>query len=714
MTARVACRGAGVGVVSLALLITLFGSAAAAPEAETPSIRDRVAQYQAARARAGDFLLSPLEVVERLLRRRAITVLDVRSRGRFKAVHLRGARSFPLQELFRAIRTGRVPGRVLIVVDDTGDQAIEVMVALRLTGREAFAMAGGMTSLRRLLAGSLQVPERSPVSGHAAQARALLVGSSAGSALEPADRWSIPAPVGLAAAVLLAAVLYVRARLARRRRRPLVEAFGIIERNQLSYFGHAAGTLQGALGSGRLRRREAAEARFGLAYVRARSGRLRSASEDLDQLIASGHRDPYALHLDLWVKVQQGDDEAAAARYQESSEQLARLLPSRELASIASLRLARRALAARKLDDTLKRFSEVRNLAVLAARLPEGLEDLPTAFAVEALQDDRVPDAADRFQRAAAAAEPGSDQALAARLGTLLCRWRQRGGPLPEGFQDELAATAEQVRAGIGAAEPDDGDDPDERRLLLRNLLLWQAVACIAGWLSRPEGRGLPASERARLYRLLEELRRVDSSLADPYLLDGLVGYAFASSDTERDRAVEALEQARLLGVRLPEVVSILAREQGRTGSSAGGPEEWADAVRRYLSDPRAPLELRRRLQQLAAGLTRHAPLLREDLELAEFQVVPTLGDLQNRGLVLQRRVRRLLLLGPPDAGWGPAREVDQLMEQLQTATQSLESAAKAFTRVEWELIVRTGSLLLAGEHGTTERGSDGTVEAGP
>jgi rhodanese-related sulfurtransferase len=241
------------------------------------------------------FSLSPLEVVERLLRRRAITVLDVRSRGRFKAVHLRGARSFPLQELFRAIRTGRVPGRVPIVVDDTGDQAIEAMVALRLTGREAFAMAGGMTSLRRLLAGSLQVPERSPVSGHAVQARALLVGSSAGSALEPADRWSIPAPVGLAAAVLLAAVLYVRARLARRRRRPLVEAFGIIERNQLSYFGHAAGTLQGALGSGRLRRREAAEARFGLAYVRARSGRLRSASEDLDQLIASGHRDPYAL-----------------------------------------------------------------------------------------------------------------------------------------------------------------------------------------------------------------------------------------------------------------------------------------------------------------------------------------------------------------------------------------------------------------------------------
>jgi hypothetical protein len=171
------------------------------------------------------------------------------------------------------------------------------------------------------------------------------------------------------------------------------------------------------------------------------------------------------------VKVQQGDDEAAAARYQESSEQLARLLPSRELASIASLRLARRALAARKLDDTLKRFSEVRNLTILAARLPEGLEDLPTAFAVEALQDDRVPDAADRFQRAAAAAEPGSDQALAARLGILLCRWRQRGGPLPEGFQDELAATAEQVRAGIGAAEPDDGDDPDERRLLLRNVL---------------------------------------------------------------------------------------------------------------------------------------------------------------------------------------------------------------------------------------------------
>lgn len=694
MSARAATPGAAAALCVGLLLALLGGSPAAAQEA--PSVRERVADYDAARARAGDFLLSPREVVERLLAGRKMTLLDIRGRGAYAAAHLRGARSLPFKELLRAIRTERVPGRSAVVVVDEGDnQAVEAMVALRLTGWQAFAMTGGMGALRRLLAEPPQAPG-SAIADDPARARALLVGTQAEVALERPGLLRGRFLPWLAAALLLAAaVLYARARLARRRRRPLREAFEVLEQNRVLSFEAAEARLQRALG-GRLSRREAAEASFALAYVRTRLGELQRASDGLDQLIAAGHRHPTVLYLDLWVKVRRGD-EAAAARYEQSADALGHILHSRSLASIAFLRLARRAVARRKVDDALKYFKEVRNLAVLADRVPEGLEDLPVAVGVEALLEGQVADAADRFERAGDGAEQGSGRALAARLGSLLCRWRQRDGRLPIGFEEELAAVVDEVRAGLQGADPDDRG-LQERRRLHRDLLLWQAMARLAGWQGRWVGRGVPADERERLGELLDELRRVDADMADPYLLEGLVGYAFGAPGPEHDRAVEALQQASDRGVSLPEVLTILEREQVRSGRAAGRVEEWLDAVRGYLSDPRTPEELRRRLQRQVAGLTRHTPLLREDLELAQFQVVPTLGDLHNRSQLLQRRVRRLFPPAAHGAGRDGAPDADRLLEPLEQATQLLGAAAQAFTTAELELLVLVGGLLLAGE----------------
>jgi rhodanese-related sulfurtransferase/tetratricopeptide (TPR) repeat protein len=688
-------RGGAVSLLCLALLLVQPGGpSGAAPKA--PSVRERAAAYEAARARAGDFLLSPLEVVERMLARRPMTVLDIRARRQFAAAHLRGARSLPFRRLLRAIRSGDVGGRGLLVVVDEGDnQAIEAMVALRLTGRPAYAMAGGMASLRRLLAGSLEVPKGSPLAGRGAQARALLVGAGAQAALDRSDPsrgqllgW------GLAAALVATVLLLLRARLVRRRRRPLVEAFELLQNNREQSFGAAATRLQGAL-AGRLSRRERAEARFGLAYARARLGQLRRATDELDQLIASGQRDPSTLYLDLWVKVRYGDDKEAAARYEEYQEVLARLPHSRYLASIAFLRLGRSAFAHRKVDDAIKRFDQIRDLTVLAGRVPAGYRQLPVAVGVELLLDNDVPGAADRFNRAAQGAEEGSELQLTAQLGSLLCRWRQDEAGRAIGVERELTSVLERVRAGAAAAGAD--DERERWRLLVRDLLLWQAVACVAGWQRLPLGQGLPAVERERLRQRIDELGRADPDLADPYLLDGLVGYAFGVPGPEQDRAVEALDQARNRGVDLPEVLWILAREQDRTGRPAGDPADWADPVRDYLSDATTPLELRRRLQLQEAGLTRHAPLLPEDLQVTQVQRVPTLQDLRNRSQLLQRRVRRLLGSGGGEDGNGTVAAC-QLLERLEAATRLLDDAANTFTDAEWELVALAGRRLLGDE----------------
>jgi rhodanese-related sulfurtransferase len=189
----------------------LGGQAAAADR--SPSVQDRVKAYRQARARAGDFLLSPQQVVERLLSRRPPVVIDVRTAKRFAASHLRGARPVPLPTLLQRSRIDRVPRRTVVVVDEGGSDAIEAMVVLRLAGRDAFAMTGGMRALRRLLAKPPTAVEGSPAAGR--RARALLVGSAADAQLRAAGGdpgWVGRTTVRLLAVLLvgLAVLLYVR------------------------------------------------------------------------------------------------------------------------------------------------------------------------------------------------------------------------------------------------------------------------------------------------------------------------------------------------------------------------------------------------------------------------------------------------------------------------------------------------------------------------
>jgi hypothetical protein len=145
-------------------------------------------------------------------------------------------------------------------------------------------------------------------------------------------------------------------------------------------------------------------------------------------------------------------------------------------------------------------------------------------------------------------------------------------------------------------------------------------------------------------------------------------------------------------------VLGILAREQDRAGRGAGDPADWADPVRDYLRDATTPLELRRRLQLQEAGLTRHPPLLEEELQATQAQRPPTLPELRTRSQLLQRRVRRLL---GPAAGGGDrngAVEANRLLERLEAATRRLEDAADTFTVAEWELVALAGRRLLGDE----------------
>jgi tetratricopeptide (TPR) repeat protein len=459
-----------------------------------------------------------------------------------------------------------------------------------------------------------------------------------------------------------------------------VRACQIIEADAHGSFPAAIELLRSALET-RLTRRERAEARFALAYARARTDDLERASDDLDELIASGHRHPTALYLDLWVKVKRRDDAAAAVRYEESSNELATRYHTRVMASLAFTRLGRGAAARREVDDAMHRFEQVKELGVLADWLPDQLHHYPIAVGVELLLEERVRDAEHRFGRALEAAADDPGRALAARIGLLLCRWREvrQGRSSLSVFEGDLQAVVEDCR--------NLGQDPDQ----LRDLCLWQAVACIIGWLRRPSYSGLPPEELARLRQRLRAVQDLDPGLSDTYLLDGLIGYRFGG-DPERRRGLEALERSCQLGVSVPEVLLAVAEERGRAASPDRAVDDYVALVAAYLSERRAPLELRRRLLTQMASLGPFEPLLAEDLETVEDELPPSVEDLRTRARLMRRRIETMVAVGDPVA---ETAEVARLLQELDTAVSRLRQAESTLQQTEQQLLLRTGQLLL-------------------
>jgi len=109
----------------------------------------------------------------------------------------------------------------------------------------------------------------------------------------------------LAALVLCVRTMYISPR---RRRERLWEAFDIIERDQTERFEQAAEGLEHSVAVG-LTQTEIDEARFALAYVRARTNQFEEAAVNLGTLDRSQDHSRETLYLHLWIKSRRGEHE---------------------------------------------------------------------------------------------------------------------------------------------------------------------------------------------------------------------------------------------------------------------------------------------------------------------------------------------------------------------------------------------------------------------
>jgi rhodanese-related sulfurtransferase/tetratricopeptide (TPR) repeat protein len=733
-------------VLFVALLAGLVAAAPQTPAgdaAERQFLRERVSKYAAERQQAA-MVETPAAVLERLRAGEALTVVDLRAPEDFARLHLEGSRSIPLPALLEQAGFLDLPReRPIILVDEDGRATIEALVILRIAGLEARAMSGGM-------AAAWQMATRAGADG-ALRALFRVADESAAPPVEtsrpgvtPPLTQAPPSPVesplfwpsvigGAALLLILAGTLvYFLVWVPGKKRKPLLAALEIIEKDQTASFPEAEQLLSQAKDTG-LKARDLAEARFALAYVRARLGKFPDATAVLGELLGSGQRSREALYLHLWLLVRQELYEEAQRSYDESAQALGDLLQTKLLAGIVLLERGRYFLSRSRTDEALAFFDRLRKLQVpeLADRTPGDIEDHQVVLGIQDIFEKKLTEARGRFAAAEKSAAAAGKSTLHARVGLLLCQWRESERPeldeeigkvVKEAEREgriaareaapPAAAAAARPKPRKGEAPPGPADATDareateaeaaeprklgERELFLRNVFLWHAVSLLFVWMGLPEKKGLPAAEFQKLNERLAKVRAADPAMGDPLLIEGLLRYYFAQQLEERNAAVRQLERACETDVTLPDVIHLVNCEKKLAQLYQEALKNYLELVRSYITESRVPLRLRRQLQQRLAQKFRELGAV--DLAQVEEETVPTLEELQARSLLIRSRLERLVRPRLARAAAAEAERIDGLLRGLQSATQTLSKTATEIETTEQDLMVVAGEFLLEEE----------------
>ncbi|HEY7544258.1 MAG TPA: tetratricopeptide repeat protein, partial [Blastocatellia bacterium] len=519
--------------------------------------------------------------------------------------------------------------------------------------------------------------------------------------------------------------------------RPLREALAIIERNDPAEFSQAESLLGQALIGG-LRPKKVAQARFALAYVRARLGRYSEAATALAELIASGDKDRETVYLYMWVCSRLKEQEKVERLYEEHAERLGDLLDTRLMVGIAYLQRARTHWSRREVDGALHYFEQLRKLNVLVEEIPAHIEDHEVVIGIMSLFDKNPEEARKHFSGAVAAAEKHGKPALHGQLGLLLCEWIAADVPdiddslgklislMSEGWSREsavtlckycnrkfdvdrsyagktLACTACKRRFEVEISKSSDGDAEkrdrllSEEDLLMRNALLMHAVSLLFTWQVLPPRSGLPVREKESLLARLEKIKEVDEDMSDPYLLEGLIHYYFARDDAEREAAVEMLDRAASSGVNVPEVLNLVDREHKLAALQVDGLNRFFVLVKEYIGDQGVPESLREELKSRLERFSRFKQLGDIDLIKGEDELAPSLADIQARGMLLRKRVNTIVrprLKEDTD----DAKALKGMMEDLDVRTKALIENKESLEKAENNLLGVTGEFLLEEE----------------
>jgi tetratricopeptide (TPR) repeat protein len=503
----------------------------------------------------------------------------------------------------------------------------------------------------------------------------------------------------LLVALLAGVLLYAKVLLPRKRRKPVVEAIALTASEDEEDLGRAEALLVEAVTTG-LRKRDLADARFALAYVRARLEKYREAATTAAELRESGGADAETLYLELWLQSKLDNHERVRELYEEHAGALGGLLQTDLIASISYLHLARERWRRKEVDGALHLFERIRALDQLADRLPGHVDDLQIVNGVQAIFDGRIEDARRAFEGASARlSSDGRESVPEAELGVVLCDWRSQDLPDVDGRLGAILAALETRSAAAPAAGALEAES-EEAALLRAHAALLHTISLLFTWLTRlPPRQGLPSDSHEELRGRVERVREHDPELGDGLLIEGLIGYYFAASEDDRSRALATLEEGtgKSKAILLPEVLDLIERERRLEREVGDALNRYLALARSYLADDGVPVELRDELRRRLERLGLHGELAELELGAEEHAVAPSVEDIRHRGALLRRRIGALVR-PRLRAEEGGARELETLLERLEGATDGLAASIGDLERAEQALMLRTGEFLLPEE----------------
>ena len=502
--------------------------------------------------------------------------------------------------------------------------------------------------------------------------------------------------VGLASALVIITggfLIYFLVLSPRRKRRPMLKALAIIEGDDRPQFEIAEGLLVQALTAG-LKKDDISDARFALAYVRARSENFADALSVAEELCSTDKEDPNAQYLRLWLLARMEEDEKIEKIYTEKASLMEDLLDAKLIAGITFLRRARMFWAKHEVEQAIRYFELLQPLKVLKEEIPRQIDESLVIFGIAALFERDWGKAEQNFSKAKTVAEKEGRPTLSAEIGLLLCRWKQADHP---DIDEDLSRIVEQLTTELEPAAvsiPPEGDE----KWLCRNVLLWHCVSFLFTWLDLPAGSEIDQPRWQELKERLDKVRAKDPDMGDPDLLWGLLRYYFFfEHEDERNRATATLERACGSDINVPEVITLIDREKKLVEAHKQGLTRFLTLVKEWLKSSDVPQALRLELLEKLQAKQRFQEL--KDIDLAaDEDFAPSVADIQFRVNSLSRRVSSIVKPRLRKKSDRDSALVDEIMGKLESVSEYLSETTRTLEKTEQKMMLITGEFLLAEE----------------
>ena len=287
-----------------------------------------------------------------------------------------------------------------------------------------------------------------------------------------------------------------------------------------------------------LRRTDIAEVRFHLAFVRTQLGRYKEALGVLSDLKGEPKRRKEIVYLELYLHSRLEEYVEMEQIFEQRGSVLDGYLDTALMMGIALLHLGRQNWKRRDIEQAVRYFERVRSLGVLLDEVPANVGDHQILLGVLVLFDKDVVGARAHFDGAKTSAEANTVTSLQAELGLLLCDWISEEMPDIDGGLLQAVGMMEQ-QFGFPRDSQHEGEAADTAEHLAGEnlerlyvaLLLWHAVSLIYTWFRLPAKTRLPETELRQLDERVEKVKQADPELGDPYLIQGLIRYYFATDN---------------------------------------------------------------------------------------------------------------------------------------------------------------------------------------